>query len=290
MGIDYGFLFQEGDLARRESDAISYQYYEENPDEEGLAEHEIGFVRSLSRVLPRLQLLGYSLDTARAEYQNVVDEAVETAGAVDPTEPSPASLTFGEFCSLACRYPLSTLKSESIDFDTEDRGAIAQGRFAAHNDEFGRVPWTDNSDSYWSESSYLAARLCILSVPSMLQIFGLNPANAVAEVMWQFGPLVHAGWASREDFQPGARRTQSILIATEGASDARIVSRGLEVLRPDVADFFRFIDVNERHHFWGTGNLVKFAEGCIALMSKIGWCSCSTTMQRASTLTASCKR
>ena len=37
------------------------------------------------------------------------------------------------------------------------------------------------------------------------------------------------------------------------------------MLRPDVADFFNFIDIDERHHFWGTGNLVKFAEGLLRI-------------------------
>jgi hypothetical protein len=99
----------------------------------------------------------------------------------------------------------------------------------------------------------------------MLLIFAMNPANADAEVEWEFGPIVHAGWVSREAFQPGARREQTILAATEGASDARILRRALDLLRPDVADFLRFIDADERHHFWGTGNLVKFAEGFLRI-------------------------
>lgn len=99
----------------------------------------------------------------------------------------------------------------------------------------------------------------------MLQVFALNPANADIEVVWEFGPLVNNGWASIGDFHPGARRVQKVLVATEGASDARIIKRALEVLRPDVADFFNFIDVDERHHFWGTGNLVKFAEGLLRI-------------------------
>ena len=45
----------------------------------------------------------------------------------------------------------------------------------------------------------------------------------------------------------------------------RIIKRALEVLRPDIADFFSFIDVDERHHYWGTGNLVKFAEGLLRI-------------------------
>jgi hypothetical protein len=33
------------------------------------------------------------------------------------------------------------------------------------------------------------------------------------------------------------------------------------LLRPSIADFFRFIDVTDSHPFSGTGNLSKFAEG-----------------------------
>jgi hypothetical protein len=258
MGNDYGFLFQEADLTRRRSDGINYEYYDEHPEEEGdLAEHELAFVRPLSRVLPRLHVLGFTLDLAREEYQDFLDEASTYSFAEEGLRP----LTFEEFCDLANRYPLASLASELIETDTPNRDTVAQGRFAAHASDFARLPRTDNSDFYWSESSYLSAMLCILSPSSMLQIFALNPDNADAEVMWQFGPIVNAGWVDREAFYAGARREQAILVATEGASDARILRRALDVLRPDVADFFRFIDGDERHHFWGTGNLVKFAEG-----------------------------
>lgn len=266
MGNDYGFLFQEADLARRRFDAIDYNYYEEHPDEEpDLAESELGFVRPLSRVLSRLSVLGHTLERARAEYQAILEEATSMADTTDPAEDAKPTLTFEEFCALASLYPLASLATKYIDFDTEERAAVAQGRFAAHASDFSRLPWTDNLDMYWSESSYLSSRVCILSASSMLQIFSLNPENANAEVTWQFGPIVNAGWVDREAFCAGARRTQAILVATEGASDARILRRALDLLRPDVADFFRFIDGDERHHFWGTGNLVKFAEGLLRI-------------------------
>ncbi|WP_256661594.1 hypothetical protein [Pseudomonas sp. F01002] len=37
------------------------------------------------------------------------------------------------------------------------------------------------------------------------------------------------------------------------------------LLRPDIEDFFRFIDIEERHPFSGTGSLSKFAEGLIKI-------------------------
>ncbi|MEM8917927.1 MAG: HEPN/Toprim-associated domain-containing protein [Pseudomonadota bacterium] len=257
-GIDFGYLFQPEDEQRCRSDAINYNYYEEHPEErEELTQLERAFVRPLSRVLPRLLLFGSNIESARFEYEAIVANAREIASFGSPKK-EPDLLTFEEFCDLVCRHPLLSLAG-GAEFDDDEK---AKGRLLADND-FTRIPWSDNSDNFWSESSFFAAKVAILSAESMLHVFALNPKNLTAPVKWVFGPLVGAGWASRRDFEPGARRTQKILVATEGASDARIIKRALEVLRPDVADFFNFIDVDERHHFWGTGNLVKFAEGLL---------------------------
>jgi len=265
MGIDFGHLFQEGDRTRRKMEEINYEYYEEHPDEVAdLEASEMVFARRLDRIAPRLELLNHSLDAARAEYEAVVAEAIELAS-YDDSEEQPSFLTFEEFCALACRYPIGVLKDAYIEWETPDRQKVAQGRFADDAEEFARLPGDRYNDLYYSEKSYLSARLCILSAEAMLSVFALNPANSEIEVIWEFGPLVNNGWASLNDFQPGARRVQKVLVATEGASDARIIKRGLEVLRSDVADFFNFIDIDERHHFWGTGNLVKFAEGLMRI-------------------------
>lgn len=266
MGIDYGFLFQEGDLFRRKTDLIDYDYYEEHPDEkEELDEAEELFARTLSRILPRLEILGFTLEAAHTEYQALVAEAIDIDSSIELEKRKSEYLTFEEFCSLACSHPLTELESSWVECETPDQHTLSQGRFAAEIGSFERLPTTDNADSYWSETSFLSARLCILSPESMLQVFALNTANAEVEVTWTFGPIVHAGWLQREAFQPGTRRKQKILIATEGASDVRIIRRSLDILRPDVADFFNFVDIDERHHFWGTGNLVKFAEGLLRI-------------------------
>ncbi|MCW0182041.1 MAG: HEPN/Toprim-associated domain-containing protein [Zavarzinia sp.] len=260
MGMDFGFLFQEGDESRRKLESIDYEYYQEHPEEQtDLHNHEAVFARPLARVLPRLALLNSTIETARAEYESIVAAAIEVNSYVDPSEPKFPFLSFDDYCVLVCRYPISSLTADYIE-DDED----AKGHLKADKD-FDRIPWMDNSDQFWSEVSYFGAKLAILSAESMLQVFALNSANLAVDVVWEFGPLVHAGWESRESFQPGAKRKEKVLIATEGASDARIIKRGLDILRPDVADFFNFVDVDERHHFWGTGNLVKFAEGLLRI-------------------------
>lgn len=265
MGYDYGYLFQSQDLARRPCDGVDYDYYAEHPEEEDeLAECELSFVRPLSRVVPRLQLLGHTLATAKSEYEALAAESAGISAVVAGGE-KPEHLTFEEFCALANHFPLTSLAQGYVEYETDDRDIISQGRFADLAERFARVPWTENSDSYWSEASYLSASVCILSAASMLLIFAQDPRNADAEVIWQFGNIVNSGWVAREAFVAGADRKQTILVATEGASDARILRRALDLLRPDVADFFRFIDGDERHHFWGTGNLVRFAEGLVRI-------------------------
>lgn len=263
MGADFGHLFQEGDLTRRWSDQRCYDHLKGDPNADEATEGEESFVRVLSRVIPRLRILGHSIESARAEYAAIIADA-EGNSAPD-AENQIGHLSFEDYCELACLYPVTSLADDYIDFETHDRARVAQGRFAAYASQFERVPWNGSSNMYWSEASFLADKLCILSPESMLEVFALNPDNANAEVVWQFGPIVESGWNSRESFQGGARRSQRILVATEGSSDGRIIRRALEFLRPDLADFFRFIDGNERHHFWGTGNLIKFAEGLLRI-------------------------
>jgi hypothetical protein len=266
MGIDYGYLFQANDLTRRKTEAINYEYYEEHPEEkQELDEAEEVYVRTLSRILPRLNLLGFTLEAARDEYQALAVNAEGDSIGTDIEGAKNKYLTFEEFCTFACRYPLVDLKSEYVECDTTERDITPQGRFSVDTDIFDRIPWSESSDLYWSEASYLSERACILSAESMLQVFSLNAANSELEVTWEFGPIVHNGWVQREAFQAGARQKQKVLIATEGTSDARIIRRALDALRPDVTDFFNFVDVDVSHPFWGTGNLVKFAEGLLRI-------------------------
>ncbi len=265
MGNDHGFLFQEVDRQMRRLDADEIESYAQNPESDPSAE-EAAFIRPLIRVLPRLNLLGYTLEAARGEYEELVRQDLEVRERIGgPEETVPDLMSFDEFCSFVCRYPLSSLDDTYIDFETDDRENIAKGRFREFESEIARMPRLGRSSTYWSEQSYFGSFACLLSPYSMLQVFGQCDLNADAEVMWHYGPIVCAGWVDLEAFVPSARRDQTILVATEGSSDSRILRHALNLLRPEIADFFRFIDLEEPHPFWGTGNLVKFAEGLIRI-------------------------
>lgn len=140
-------------------------------------------------------------------------------------------------------------------------GELIRGRF--YDDELiRRLPLDSEYDvNAYSERSYFGGLLSFLHPYSALRVLAENSLNLDAEVVWQYGPLVCSGWASESEFTPDARRTQTFLIATEGSSDAHILKHAIKLLRPEIEDFFRFIDVSDRHPFPGTGNLLKFAEG-----------------------------
>ena len=261
LGADHGFLFQDADRTRRPSDQIDYSYYADNPNED-IGINEDAFVRPLARVLPRLDLLGHTLDAARAEYDALLEELAEYMDDEESRE-SWNPMTFDEFCSFANRYAISSL-DDSGRPEEEDESR-RKGRFVDDEDEIARIPSLDSSNLYWSEKSYFGSSVCVLSAYSMLQVLGQNRLNESVELVWQYGPIVDAGWVDLGELSPSARRNQTVLVATEGSTDARILVHAINVLCPDVADFFRFIDVNERHPFWGTGNLVKFAEGLVRI-------------------------
>lgn len=73
IGVDHGMLFQESDRQRRRHPDIDYRYYDEHPEEDP-AQSETCFCRSLGSMLPRLELLGYSLATVKAEYEMQVTQ------------------------------------------------------------------------------------------------------------------------------------------------------------------------------------------------------------------------
>ena len=116
---------------------------------------------------------------------------------------------------------------------------------------------------------------------SLLRLLAECESNLDSDVVWQYGPLVKAGWANESEFAPGARRTQNFLIATEGSSDAHILKHALSLLKPEIEDFFQLIDVSERHPFSGTGNLLRFAEGLIKIDYRTRLSLYSTIMQKA---------
>lgn len=102
-GVDHGSLFQENDRKRIKTSADG------DPSEDGYD----ALVRQLSRILPRLNLLGNTIDTARAEYNALLSEYSDTAEEVDMDISS--TMSFDEFCSFVGRYSIQDLDETYCD-------------------------------------------------------------------------------------------------------------------------------------------------------------------------------
>lgn len=253
-GMDHGSLFQECDRKAYLENGDGYV----QPDDE----YCMAFARNLGALIPRLELLGFTMERVRADYdaraREWMEDRTDEADAVSVTTPP----TFKEYCEIANSYPIAELDGTYISPKESQAGKCAAGRFAEIAHIIEQIP-RDYHSEVWDgcERDYLVSAVNILHPYAMLRIFAENPENLAADVVWDYGPLVSNGWEKREVFVAGARREETFLIATEGTSDLHILQHALKLLRPEVLDFFRFIDVTERHPFSGTGNLVKFAEG-----------------------------
>jgi hypothetical protein len=264
-GADHGALFQETDRAHLHSDQTDYEYCAEHgiPTEVD----ERSFVRSLRATIPRLELLGYTIAAVEAEYEACIadwqgyqDEADNRDGAA-----APSPLSFSEFIEFLARHPINMLDTSYMsDFEPED--FVKTRRRFETDPAYSRIPnpWGGNGNSY-SEVDYFGSLVGMLHPYSTMRLLALVQENIDLDIVWHYGPMVDSGWAKAEEFTPCARRDQTLLIATEGSSDVYILKHAITLLMPEVADFFRFIDVSERHPFSGTGSLVKFAEGLVKI-------------------------
>lgn len=263
-GLDHGSLFQDADRVYLETDR-------ELLLEEGFEVDELSdqaFQRSLRTTLPRLELLGHTLAAVEAEYMASAREWRElqadrqAEGAATALEP----LSFADFIQLVRRYPLSKLDAEFIDgFDEAARAEVL--RPFTGDETLGRVPnqeylYLHDDDS---QLAYFGSLIGFLRPYSMLRVLAECPENLALPVTWHYGPLVESGWETEDAFVPNARRAERFLIATEGSSDVHILRHAFALLRPDVQDFFTFMDVSDRHPFSGTGALLKFAEGLVKI-------------------------
>lgn len=258
MGIDHGSLFQESDRKR-----IPDPSQDTEDADDVSAEFEMGFQRTLGNTIARLELLGYTMETVRHHYQRAVEECSEERKATEEYVPAFTQPTefmaFEEFLAFVLEHPVDEL-DDKFTFSREVPRSQVVGRFT---DEaiLSRLPFYDSYESGYSERNHFGCLIGFLPPYSLLRLLAAVPENSDLYLNWKYGPLVEAGWAQESDFVAEARRTEKFLIATEGTSDIFVLKRALQMLRPEVTDFFRFIDVTERHPFSGAGRLVNFAEG-----------------------------
>jgi hypothetical protein len=100
---------------------------------------------------------------------------------------------------------------------------------------------------------------------TILHLLADNPSARALNVQWAFNDVEDGGWARREDFVRPLDQTHRFLLVTEGSSDAAMLRKAFALLRPHIADFFDFVDMEEGYPFSGTGNVYRFIQGLISI-------------------------
>lgn len=215
-------------------------------DGEYFTESKPGASKALRDILPRLELLGYTLSSAREEFEF----QLRTAG----VEESP--ITFDQFANA-----LKSLDVEAAPVDYDEDYDLGEFFALSIFDRIGLGRLADRSGVRFD----LGVAMENLSPCAVLRLLAENPNNLRLPVVWHYSELVDEGWIDADKVVASLGSARRYLIVTEGSSDAHILRRALELLRPATADFFTFIDMEEGYPFTGTGNLHKFCQGLVAI-------------------------
>jgi len=267
-GFDHGSLYQEDN--RKRSCAESVYYCADTEKDKDLAETVKSFVRPLREVILRLELLGFTIDTAEHEYTNLVDCFVKENNTMEGDWKQKTNfLAFEEFKAFATQYPIKDLCNEFITLLGQDGEKKTRGRFDDNINIHRTMPLLNHLEIYldhaYSEASYFGCVMSLLHPYNVLSILAANNDNLDIDVIWRYGDLVDSGYAKQEEFISGAKRFEKFCIVTEGVSDSKILKHALAILTPQVEDFFTFINREQSYPFSGAGSLTNFAKGLVAI-------------------------
>ena len=208
------------------------------------------YVRKLSRVIPRLELLGLSLAGCRMAYAEALRHV--------PHYYPKVNIDFDAFHQALCAIDLDRVGNNEYDGDFE-LGELA--KYVLSDPEFKRVSATFSGGVTRDDGTFFEN----LDPYVILRLLGENPASLKRDLVWGFHDVIEGGWVENDEvFTPLADESK-FLIVTEGSSDSGILKTALPLVAPDVADFFNFVDMKDNYPFAGTGNLVNFCKGLAAI-------------------------
>ncbi|WP_242112707.1 HEPN/Toprim-associated domain-containing protein [Luteimonas aquatica] len=235
----HGELFQPSDIT------LVQDFYVDN-DGERFTKIQQGASKLLKDVLPRLELLGYTLNAVQDEFEFLMRLLGE--------EDDPPI----KFHELADAIKCMDIDAAAMDYHED----YDLGEFFARQvfDRLGLGAHAADSRRY-----ELGQVMENLSPYAVLRLLAENPDNLSRAVTWHYNDVVENGWVDAETISASIGNVRRYLIVTEGSSDVHILRRALELLRPATADFFVFVDMEEGYPFTGTGNLHKFCQGLVAI-------------------------
>lgn len=248
LEVDWGknTFFRNHSLLYNEQDLAEVEYF--------YADNEVvihpAYVRKLRRIIPRLELLGFSINGCKRAYADALKEVPDYYPRV--------SMDFETFCHALCAIDLDRVRNEEYG-DDFDHGELAQ--YVLNDPEFKRI----SSATYDKVTRDEGAFFENLDPYLILRLLGENPHNLDRDLVWATHDVISDGWVKERDLFEPQLHENKFLIVTEGSSDSSILKTALPLVAPDVVDFFDFVDMKDNYPFAGTGNLVNFCKGLAAI-------------------------
>ena len=248
LELDFGKddLFQNHSKLFSRDDVKEVPYYYAD----GQVDRKNAFCRRLGDVLRRLELLGYSIPAIEKKF--VSNKAKRES----------------DFPDLRIDFRILHAIIKSIDLgqiDRKDEGeykwlnalildGISSNRQINKIGNLSDIMSAEDRDFFDHIQPYSVLRLLIE-----------NPSNLDSELCWRYSDVVEGGYVSETDLFEDISSEEKFLIVTEGSSDLFIIKKALEILRPDMLDFFSFVDMADHYPFSGTGNLYRFSQGLASI-------------------------
>jgi hypothetical protein len=235
--VDHSPLFQPTDVTN-----VPYYYVDD------VIEHKEGLSKPLKHVIERVNLLGHTRRLCEKEFGFLAE--------------------FNGFDSDRFRFAdlqkaLATVDVNALSVDYGEPGEDF-GKFF-RREIFPRLGLNTIAADPGHAQYDAAQGMENLTPYSILHLLSANPTAQEMPVQWAFHDVEDGGWAKRSDFVRPVDQSSRFLIVTEGSSDAHIIRQAFRLLKPHVADFFDFVDMEEGYPFSGTGNIFRFVQGLIAI-------------------------
>jgi len=208
--------------------------------------------KQLGHVADRLSLLGYTLASCRQTFEQTRrDEAAYDNAFL----PQPCS-----FSTLETLFRSTDSYSSNASFQDPRLHYLSDD----HRKILGHLAQSKSGDSI-ADWKPIADALEQLGPYSLLQLIALNPISHSLPVVWDFADVVEGGWADRGGFVRSPILNNRFLVVTEGSSDSKVLRHAFKLLKPHLADFFYYIDMQSGYPFSGTGNMFRFLQGIVSL-------------------------
>ena len=218
--------------------------------DEGVLRDEMGHARTLGDMKLRLELLGYTINDAQRAYENVLSHYFD--------DTCLNGFTFDYFRKVVSSVNIEDLDAFKDNFHLTFHDYIADVVLTQSGFE-------DIKDLVTTHDDDFSALFDRLHPYFIMRLLAENPKNQHVKVMWQTHEIVEAGWVSNDDLYTGVDEKDKFLIITEGSSDLFIIKHAISLLRPELADLFTYVDMEDNYPFSGTGNQYKFFQGLASI-------------------------